>query len=165
MHQHIKLGWVRCVPVFLLAPTSSMKLYVASRGSCGLRGFGTNTHHSSAYKSSPIVGNLGLLEQEEEKYRLAIDINSNYALAFMWLGNNLLLQGQLNDGIDIFEEALALDPMNPAVIINLARSAMYMGNIDQAVLYLQAAELVMPDSALVHEQRAWMLREFGRLSL
>ena len=110
-----------------------------------------------------MLGNQGLLDLEEAEYRKAIAINDNYALAFIWLGNNLLVRGKLIEGTRIFEQARELDPMNPAVILNLARSKMYQGEIEQALAYAEEIESLVPDSALVYEQKSWMLREYGRL--
>ncbi len=107
--------------------------------------------------------NLGDLNAAELAYRKAIEINDNYALAYMWLGNVLIYQGRLQEARQVYSHALTLDPLNVAVTINMGRTEVYRGDLERGLEYIERARESNPGSALTYETAATWLRQYGRL--
>ena len=59
-------------------------------------------------------------KQAEQSFKLAIDINPNYAMAYMWYGSLLQSSGDINRANKLFEQAYVLDPKSPVAAYNVA---------------------------------------------
>jgi tetratricopeptide (TPR) repeat protein len=94
-----------------------------------------------AYNSlAAIKKERGDLEGAEAMYRRALELNSNYAMAYRWYGFLLL------DSLGRYEEALALnrkaaelDPLSAGIIVEVGVALESLGRFDEALARYQRA--------------------------
>ena len=67
-------------------------------------------------------------EKAEVAFKKAMELNPNYAPAFMWYGGMLEEQGELEKGYEMYEQAFKLDPKSPVAAFLLAKSYYSRGN-------------------------------------
>ena len=82
---------------------------------------------------------LGMLLSEKEDivgaqraYERALELNPNYSMAEMWLGNALQAQGRLLEGHVHHMSAYRLDPLHPVVQQNVFWTLMSLGHYSEA---------------------------------
>jgi tetratricopeptide (TPR) repeat protein len=56
----------------------------------------------------------------EASFKSAIDLNPNYAMAYMWYGSLLRKRGDHETAHSLFETAYELDPKSPVAAFNVA---------------------------------------------
>ena len=71
--------------------------------------------------------------EAEQDLRKAIDIDANNATAHQWYGENLLLNGRVDEAVVEFERATQLDPVSPVMAALFALTSAIAGDADAAV--------------------------------
>jgi len=69
----------------------------------------------------------------EQEYKRAIELNPNYADAYLWYSQLLNVLGRHEESLAANKRALELDPMNPFVAPNLLWRYYYLGRYDEAI--------------------------------
>ena len=93
---------------------------------------------------------LGYWRDSETLFRHAIDVTENNYLAHNSLGNALLKQGQADEAIREYQEAIRLKPDYAGAHNNLGTTLYQKGQIDEAVRQFQEAIRLKPDEAEAH---------------
>ena len=83
---------------------------------------------------------------DETMFRRVVSVNDNDAMAHNYLGVTLALQGNLKEGREQFEKALALDPHYPAAHVNMGNLLLTEGDKAQARVHFQEALRSEPDN-------------------
>jgi len=73
--------------------------------------------------------------------------------------------GKFIQAIDVYEEAIRLDPDNATLYIALARVQVFAGRYDEALITASDSLLLSPDNAMAYAVRAWALTRKGDLEL
>lgn len=81
--------------------------------------------------------------------------------AHLWLGYLLLSEDDSDIGESHFLEALQLDPKDPIARFNLGRTYLKQGKYQQALDYLQLAELELPNLWLIQVHKGWAKFSIG----
>ncbi len=58
----------------------------------------------------------------EKSFKIAMEINPNYAMTYMWYGSLLQSRGDIDGAHKLFEQAYVLDPKSPVAAYNVAWS-------------------------------------------
>jgi eukaryotic-like serine/threonine-protein kinase len=92
--------------------------------------------------------------EAEKQYRLAIEMNPNYATAHHWYGVYLSSMGRFDEALPELKKALELDPLS--LIINTGLGRMYCGarKYDEAIDQLKTTLEIEPNFAEAHFQLA-----------
>ena len=69
----------------------------------------------------------------EQSFKRAIELNPNYAMAYLWYGSVLKNRGKLKKSQDLFVKAFQLDPKSPIAASNVAWSYFYIGDEKKAM--------------------------------
>lgn len=101
----------------------------------------------------------------ETALRTALALNPTHVQARHWLANTLGELGQLEACVDELETALAIDPLNPIVLANIAKSRMSAGRHEQARALLDKGQLLPEPSYPTKKILAWLERDRGNLAL
>jgi eukaryotic-like serine/threonine-protein kinase len=91
----------------------------------------------------------------EKEYKLALDLNSNYATAHHWYSRFLSWMGRHQDAIAEAQLALELDPISPTVNSNLALIYYHARQYDLAIQKAQTTLEMDPKFALALETLGW----------
>lgn len=84
--------------------------------------------------------------------------------AHLWLGYLFLSQNEGDMGESHFLESLQLDPKDPTARFNLGRAYLKQDKYQQALDYLQLAELERPDLWLIQVHKGWAKVALGLTS-
>ena len=87
------------------------------------------------------------------------------AVAHFSLGDNLVKQGKLAEGIDHYRSALRLKPFFSRVHNDLGVALAYQGDTNQAIVHFEKALKVNPNYADAHNNIGVALREQGQMAL
>jgi len=79
------------------------------------------------------------------------------AASFIADADNLYLEGQLDDAIAIYEQAIRSDPIIVENYIPLVRMLVFQGRIEEALDWADTALFVDPDHAMAHAVRGFAL--------
>lgn len=90
---------------------------------------------------------IGHRDASESALRQAIKLNEDYIPAYIWLGNLLGEMGRLPEQSQILQQAMAIDPLNELLAINVAGNMISLGDYDGAKTLLQNLVSLRPDSA------------------
>jgi serine/threonine protein kinase/Tfp pilus assembly protein PilF len=92
--------------------------------------------------------------EAEKQYRLATQMNPNYATAHHWYGVYLSSMGRFDEALPELKKALELDPLS--LIINTGLGRMYCGarKYDEAIDQLKTTLEIEPNFAEAHFQLA-----------
>lgn len=101
----------------------------------------------------------------ETALRAALALNPIHVQARHWLANTLGELGQLEECVHELETALAIDPLNPIVLANIAKSRMSAGQHEQARALLDKGQLLPEPSYPTKKILAWLERDRGNLAL
>ena len=71
--------------------------------------------------------------QAEQSFKRAIELNPNYAMAYLWYASVLQGSGKLKAAQDLYIKAFQLDPKSPIAASNVAWSYFYMGDEKKAM--------------------------------
>jgi TolB-like protein/Flp pilus assembly protein TadD/uncharacterized membrane protein YkvA (DUF1232 family) len=98
------------------------------------------------------LGGIGDFELEfaraETAYQRAIELNPNYASAYDWYGALLRDRlGRPQEALVLGRRAAELDPLSADIIDDLARTLVYLGRFDEALVQFKKAVEVAPDYA------------------
>lgn len=86
-----------------------------------------------------ILATQGKTAQATEQYLKAISLNKNYTNAYFNLAQIKLTQGQYQDAIGLFKQALGLKPKEGLIYIQLARAYTAMNDTNNALETLRQA--------------------------
>ena len=98
----------------------------------------------------------------------AVDLNPNYAMAYMWYGNILNDVGRMNDSGKAYRSAHRLDPLSPVIAANAAWSLTLSGNYEQAAKEFAQLSAMHPDSTVGDYQatrQTFLLGEMDQATL
>lgn len=74
----------------------------------------------------------GDIETAKKEYQRAVDLNPNYSMARMWLGNVLMDLNDVNAAYEHYKAAMQVDPLHPTVQQNYLRVMYAMGREEEA---------------------------------
>jgi tetratricopeptide (TPR) repeat protein len=77
--------------------------------------------------------------------------------------NALAAEGKFTQAIDVYNEAIRLEPQNSILYIDIARAQVFAGRYDEALVNASNALLLNPDNATAYAVRAWALTRKGSL--
>jgi tetratricopeptide (TPR) repeat protein len=97
------------------------------------------------------------------RYREAIRIKPDYAMAHYNLGKALAEQGDANGAVQHYRATLELNPAHVDAHNNLANLLAGRGAFDEAIEHYLRVLSLKPDAAATHNNLAWVLTEVGRL--
>lgn len=75
----------------------------------------------------------------------------------------LAAEGKFVQAIDVYNEAIRLDPDNATLYISIARAQVFAGRYDAAVVSASNAQLLNSDNSMAYAVRAWALTRRGDL--
>jgi TolB-like protein/Tfp pilus assembly protein PilF len=93
----------------------------------------------------------GRIDEAEQLFLQAIQLDPNYAMAHMWRANNLQTLQRFEEALESYRQAYALDPFSKPVNINMVNALRGMGLHDQAPEHLEKLMRLDPDRRV-----AWM---------
>lgn len=105
----------------------------------------------------------GQIRQALPYLHQVVELTPNNAGTLTNLGSAYLLIGDLQSAADIYQQALAIDPIS-MVQTNLASVYYYLGRFQQALDLYQAALLTTPGSAEIHGNIADTYRQLGMMA-
>ncbi len=92
----------------------------------------------------------------------AIQLQPDFALAYVTLGNIQQAQGKINAAINSYQQALKLNPNLPQAHANLGSMLYKQGKIETAIMSYRQAISLKPDFAAVYSNLAKALRQQGK---
>ncbi len=105
-------------------------------------------------------------EQSIPETRLALQLNPSNVHACLALGNRLDIIGNAQEGIQLMEKSLRLnprDPMNPIYFVQLARAHINQRDYEKALALLREATRRNPDLPHAYHVTAICLGHLGRI--
>jgi adenylate cyclase len=101
--------------------------------------------------------------EAESEFKRAIGLNPNYSLAHHWYAILHMEAGRLQDGINETLLAAELDPMVPALALNLAYSYAVTGDTAEAERWMQRLKGLDPANLISDWALALILEQNGNL--
>ena len=77
--------------------------------------------------------------------------------AYLTEAQGLFDQGKLNQAIEVYRQAVAVDPENAAIYVALAQVQVFAGDYPGAQASAERALLLSPSNSMAHSVRAWVL--------
>lgn len=102
------------------------------------------------------------LEQAEQAYRRAVELDPSLANALTNLGNLLFRKGELGEAEQLYVRALRVDPDQPEAFYNLGFLLYERGDLEAARLNFERAIKSDPSFADAHFNLAMVLTDAGR---
>lgn len=103
------------------------------------------------------------LEEAEDAYLRAIELNPNHAQAYMWFASLRTSQFRFDEAIDLYHQSLRVDPLGRIPYANLPGLYAQMGQNEVALdLYVEAVR-VHPEWPTAHQNISLHLQGLGRL--
>lgn len=102
-------------------------------------------------------------DRAAEDFRRALDINPNYANAYVWFSTLREHEGDVEAAVRLLGTALAKDPLNRTPFINLPGLHSLRGDNDAATALLLKAMEFFPGWELPYRNLAQHLQKLGRL--
>jgi tetratricopeptide (TPR) repeat protein len=87
-----------------------------------------------------------------------------HAMANYFAGNSLLNRGRVDEAVEHFQKALALQPESAAFHVSLGYAYCQAGRVDESIIQFQKALEIQPDSAEVHNGLGFSLFQMGRVN-
>jgi tetratricopeptide (TPR) repeat protein len=87
-----------------------------------------------------------------------------HAMANYFAGNSLLNRGRVDEAVEHFQKALALQPESAAFHASLGYAYCQAGRVDESIIQFQKALEIQPDSAEVHNGLGFSLFQMGRVN-
>ena len=107
-------------------------------------------------------------QREYEKSRAAllkaIELNPNYAEAYLWYANSLVGPGSEEKRLQLLYKAAQLDPLSSTVQLNLATALNTLGRAEESRQILQQLSQMDPDYADAYNFLGRINAETGRLA-
>ena len=96
------------------------------------------------------------LDQAEQYFQKAIELNPNYVRAYHWYGVILRVYlSRYEEALSMHMRALEMDPLSPIINFNVAEDLSALGRVDEAMtIYKREAEL-NPNGAIAHVGMGW----------
>ena len=81
-----------------------------------------------------IQANIGPDEhvEGEQNLRRAIELDPALSIAYNWLSLALQMVGRIEEGESVMEQGMAIDPLNPPIVANMASAYSNRGDFDRA---------------------------------
>ena len=98
----------------------------------------------------------------EKEYKRAIELNPNYATAHQWYSDYLLAMRRYPEALAESKRALELDPLSPAINVNLAHRYWFMRQYDTEIRGLQETALLFPEFSNTYGTLAYAYLAKGR---
>ncbi|MCR9268414.1 MAG: tetratricopeptide repeat protein [Hyphomonadaceae bacterium] len=106
---------------------------------------------------------LGAWPPAEDDLRTAMNLNPNDPTIMNYLGYSWVDRGiNLNEGLDLIEQALRLAPNNGAITDSLGWAHYKMGNYERAIFYLERATTLEPDASEILDHLGDAYWQVGR---
>jgi tetratricopeptide (TPR) repeat protein len=103
------------------------------------------------------------LEEAEAHFVRALELNPNYASAYMWFASMRGTQRRFEEAIDLYHASLRVDPLGRIPYANLPGMYALRGQNDTALaLYVKAVE-IHPDWPTAYQNLAQHLNGLGRM--
>jgi serine/threonine protein kinase/tetratricopeptide (TPR) repeat protein len=100
-----------------------------------------------------------------QRYRRALELNPNYAVAHQWYGEYLAAVGRHTEAIAAVKRALDLDPLSLIIHATLGRHAYYFARqYDQAIAQLRKTLEMDANFWVAHSFLGWVYARVGRLA-
>jgi len=101
-------------------------------------------------------------DESESELRRAIDIDSGVINAWIYLAIGLQHLGRFDEAIDVATQALALDPLSPALNLTLGRAHLHAGRPAEALRPLRTAMEIAPGFPFAFQQLGHAFLQLGR---
>jgi DNA-binding winged helix-turn-helix (wHTH) protein/tetratricopeptide (TPR) repeat protein len=101
-------------------------------------------------KNGKVLATKALLSGDDnpetiiELFETSIAQSPNYANAYLWYGNFLRTQGEVEEALVMHQKALSLDPLSPNINRSLAYSLLNLRKLQQAKQYYQRSLTIEP---------------------
>jgi TolB-like protein/tetratricopeptide (TPR) repeat protein len=103
------------------------------------------------------------LDEAEAHFVRALELNPNYASAYMWFASMRATQQRIEEAIELYHESLRVDPLGKIPYGNLPGMYAQLGQNDTALdLYVKAIE-IHPDWPTAYQFLAVHLHGLGRM--
>lgn len=112
-------------------------------------------------QSAKMAHKANNFREAETGYRRILSMNPRHAEATHLLGLIAIGAGMIADGIDLLEKAVALEPKNLRILLDLARAHREIGHMEETAKVLRRAEKIAPNEPLVIAQLADVLKLTG----
>ncbi len=106
---------------------------------------------------------MGYLSQAETIYHQILRKDKNNADALHLLGVIALESGKPEEGIELIEKAIRLDPAEPTFYNNAGEACRTINKLDKAIAYYRRATSLAPDFYTAHYNLGVALQEQGNL--
>jgi tetratricopeptide (TPR) repeat protein len=110
---------------------------------------------------SALIG-LGRFEEAQAEYRMALEIQPNYALAHHNLGTALSRLGRFDEALAEYRKALQIQPDDVEVHCNVGAALTRLGRFDEALAHYRKALEIRPNFAMGHGNLGNLLAGLGR---
>lgn len=98
----------------------------------------------------------------EQEYKRAIELSPNYATAYHWYGEFLVLQGRFDEGLATYQKALELDPYSLAIASDYGISLFYARRYEESIAYFKKLIDQDPSYYRDHVYLASVYEKLGR---
>ncbi|MFT6270501.1 MAG: TolB-like protein/Tfp pilus assembly protein PilF [Alphaproteobacteria bacterium] len=88
---------------------------------------------AAAYASEGLLLSMNEPLKAEQSFKRAIELNPNYAMAYLWYGSVLRNSGKLKESHELYKKAFQLDPKSPIAASNVAWGYYYTGDETKAM--------------------------------
>jgi len=103
------------------------------------------------------------LEEAAASFVTALELNPNYASAYMWFAITRGVQRRIEEAIELYHESLRVDPLGKIPYANLPGMYALRGQNEEALdLYVKAVE-IHPDWPTAYQNLALHLNGLGRM--
>ena len=110
-----------------------------------------------------VLNDMGLMQEAADKYKQAIVLKPDFAMAFNNLGNALAKTELKDEAFKNYRHALEIKPDYVEAYINMGLLFKNMKKLDEAIGAYQAALSLDPESAVACNNLAGVLRLIGRV--
>ncbi|MFQ5547449.1 MAG: tetratricopeptide repeat protein [Woeseia sp.] len=103
------------------------------------------------------------LEQAEQAFVRALDLNPNHARAYMWFASLRAIQQRFDESIELYHQSLRVDPLGRIPYANLPGLYALLGRNGEALDLLVKAVRMHPEWPTAYQNLAQHLNGLGRL--
>ena len=98
----------------------------------------------------------------EEGFQRAIELNPNYATAYHWYGEYLVLSRRFDEGFEELIQAQALDPLSLPINADIGQYYFFTRQYERAVEQLRSALELEPNFVRALALLGWTFEQMGR---
>ncbi len=121
-----------------------------------------NIHLQQLFKDAHAEHQAGRLDAATSGYRKVLELSPKHFDALQMLGLVAFQQGQINQGIGLVLQAIAVRPDQFGPYANLSKAYQMQGKLVDALGAIDRAISLKPDHALNYSNRAVLLRDMQR---